>query len=135
LTSDNLTQVFDTIATPVTAILSAEAMSSTEGGTYCNLMGVDAPRDDIKSIFFLAYSAMGRPYIYEGEEWPFAPEDYDVAKRFTVVAEELLEQGKITPHPATVRDGGLEAILAGMEDIKNGKISGEKLVYVIGDER
>ena len=135
MTSDNLTQVFDTIATTTTAKIAADAMSSDKGGIYCNLMGVaDAPREDVKTIFFLGYSALGRPFIYEGAEWPFASDDYDLAKRFAVLAEELLEQGKIKPHPATVRNGGLEAILAGIEDIRHGKISGEKLVYVIADE-
>lgn len=110
-------------------------MSSQKGGIYCNLMGVvDAPRDDVKTVFFLGYSAMGRPFIFEGAEWPFAPDDYELATRFAVLAEELLEQGKIKPHPATVRNGGLEAIPDGIEDIRQGKISGEKLVYVIGDE-
>lgn len=96
-------------------------------------MGVDAPRSDVKSIFFLAYSALGRAFMYEGEEWPFAPDDYDLMKRFAILAEELLEQRKIKPHPATVREGGLEAIPAGMEDLRQGIISGEKLVYVLGE--
>lgn len=97
-------------------------------------MGVELPRADVKSIFFLAYTAMGRSFMYEGAEWPLVPEDYDVAKRFTVLAEALLEQGKIKPHPASVRDGGLAAIPSGIQDIKSGKISGEKLVYIIADE-
>lgn len=103
-------------------------MGSRKGGIYCNLMGVDAPRDDIKSVFFLAYSAMGRPFMYEGEERPLAPEDYEIAKRFTVLAEKLLEQGKIKPHPATVRGGGLAGIPEGVEDLRKGKVSGENLV-------
>ena len=135
MTLDKLTQVFDTIATSATAKISAEAMSSEKGGVYCNLMGVNAPRDDIKSIFFLAYSAMGLPYIYEGENWPLAHDDYNLAKQFVILAEEFLEHGKIKSHPATVRSGGLEAIPAGMDDIKRGVISGEKLVYIIGDEK
>lgn len=98
-------------------------------------MGVDAPRDDIETIFFLAYSAMGRPYIYEGKEWPLVPEDYDLAKRFAILAEDLLEQKLIRPHPASVRDGGLEAIPTGIQDLKEGRVSGEKLVYVLGDEK
>jgi len=127
--------VFDTIATEATAKLSAEAMSSKKGGIYCNLMDINAPREDIKSIFFLAYTAMGRVFSYEGEDWPLVPGDYDIAKQVIVIAEELLEQGKIKSHPATVRDGGLEAIPAGMEYIRHGRISGEKLVYVIVSEQ
>jgi len=134
LTDDDLTHVFDTIATPDTATICAESMSSGKGGVYCNLMGVDAPREDVKSVFFLGYSVSGEAFHFQGQEWPAVPEDYELAKRFGSLAEELLEQRKIKPHPAAVRDGGLEAIMAGLEDMKGGKVSGEKLVYVIGDE-
>jgi len=134
LTSDDLTQVFDTIATLETAKICAESMSSTKGGVYCNLMGVDAPREDVKSIFFLGYSVSGEVFYFQGQEWPASPEDYELVKMFGTLAEELLEKRKIKPHPAAVRAGGLEAILAGLEDMKQGKVSGEKLVYLIGDE-
>jgi hypothetical protein len=113
--------------------MAADAMSST-GGTYVNLMGVDTPRGDIKSIFFLAYTAMGRAYLYEGESWPVVKRDYDLTKRFVLLAEQLFEQGKIRPHPASVREGGIEAIPEGIEYIRQGQVSGEKLVYIIGEE-
>ncbi|KAK9236797.1 protein TOXD [Lipomyces kononenkoae] len=132
-TSDDLTQVFDTIATLETAKISAESMSSRKGGAYCNLMGVDAPREDVKSIFFLGYNAIGEAFYYERKEWPVVPEDYVLAKTFGILAEELLEQGKIQPHPAAVRSGGLGAILSGLEDMKRGKVSGQKLVSIIGN--
>jgi hypothetical protein len=95
-------------------------------------MGVDAPRSDVKSIFFLGYSAFGRPYMFEGQEWPFVENEFEFVKRFVLFMERLLEEGKIKSHPATVREGGLEGIVQGMEDIRLGKISGEKLVYVVG---
>ena len=72
--------------------------------------------------------------MYEGKEWSLVPEDYDLAKRFAVLAEDLLERKLIRPHPASVRDGGLEAIPTGIEDLREGRVSGEKLVYVLGDE-
>ena len=109
-------------------------MASSPGGIYCNLMGVEAPRDDIETIFFLGYTAIGQPFTYEGEDWPLVPEDYELAKRFAILVEDLLEKRMIKTHPATVRDGGLEAISSGMQDIRDGKISGEKLVYIIADE-
>jgi hypothetical protein len=73
---------------------------------------------------------LATPSILE-EEWPVIPEGYDLAKTFVTLAEELLEQRKIKPHPAAVRDDGLEAILAVLENLKQEKVSGEKLVYII----
>lgn len=134
LTSDTLTLVLDTIATPSTAEISTQAMSSSKGGIYCNLMGVDSPRKDVKAVFFLGYTGLGEPYTFSGEEWPVVPEDYELVKKVVALSEGLLREGKIRPHPAAVRAGGLEGILGGMEDLKSKKISGEKLVYVIGKE-
>ncbi|TVY75999.1 Protein TOXD [Lachnellula suecica] len=134
LTADKLTLVLDTIATPETAKISAESMSSGKGGIYCNLMGVDSPRSDVESVFFLGYTALGESYMYGGEEWPVVPEDYELVKKFLTLSESLLEEGKIIPHPSAIRHGGLEGILNGMDDLKNKRVSGEKLVYVIGDE-
>jgi hypothetical protein len=127
--------VLDTIATPQTAKLSAEAMSSSKGGIYCNLMGVDSPREDVKSVFFLGYTGLGEAYIYEGQEWPVVEKDYDFVKRFMGLAEQILADRRIVPHPAGVRSGGLEGILGGLDDLKKKRVSGEKLVYVIGDEK
>lgn len=106
-------------------------MSSGKGGVYVNLMGVDSPRHDVEAKFFLGYTALGRPFRYEGKDWPIVPEDYKVATAFGSLAETLLEQERIKPHPAAVREDGLDGILRGMDDMKSGKISGEKLVYMI----
>jgi hypothetical protein len=126
--------VLDTIDTPETAKLSAEAMSSSKGGIYCNLMGVDSPREDVKSVFFLGYTALGEAYIYDGQEWPIVEKDYEFVKSFMGLAEQILADRKIVPHPAGVRSGGLESIHEGLDDLKQKRVSGEKLVYIIGDE-
>lgn len=49
--------------------------------------------------------------------------------RFSALAGKLLEQGKIQPHPHRVKEGGLEGILQGLQDLREKKVSGEKLVY------
>jgi hypothetical protein len=108
-------------------------MSSKDGGIYCNLMGAEVAREDVTSIFFLGYSISGEPYSLMGEEFPAVPEDFALAAQFSNLAEELLADGSIKAHPASVRAGGLEGIIEGMEEMKRGKISGEKLVYMIGN--
>lgn len=109
-------------------------MSSSKGGIYCNLMGVDAPREDVKSVFFLGYTALGEAYMFDGKEWPVVEKDYEVVRRLMALAEQLLLERKIVPHPAGVRSGGLDGIVRGLDDLKQKRVSGEKLVYVVGDE-
>ncbi len=59
-------------------------------------------------------------------------EKFNSAVRFAGVAEKLLEEGRIKPHPKEVRSGGLEAVLGGIQDVREGVIRGRKLVYTMG---
>lgn len=90
-------------------------------------------RQDVKNIFFLGYSVRGEEFEIEGEVFPAAPEDFELAKKFFVLCERLLEEGKIKNHPVGLRKGGLENVLGGMWEMKEGKYSGEKLVYRVGE--
>jgi hypothetical protein len=54
-------------------------------------------------------------------------------KNWVVVAERLLKEGKWRPHRQEVRKGGFDGILEGMKDMKEGKVSGVKLVYRVAE--
>jgi hypothetical protein len=41
-------------------------MSLRKECVYCYLMGVDAPREDVKLIFFLAYFMIGKAFYFGG---------------------------------------------------------------------
>jgi hypothetical protein len=131
LTKNDLHLVFDTIATPPTAAICADALSSSPGGLYVCLLPVEFPRADVRNDFFLGYTLGGEEFEIEGQVWPAVPEDFELGKKFMSIAEKLLEQGNIQPHPADIRVG-IENILGGMQEMKDGKHSGVKLVYRIG---
>ena len=133
LTQNKLHHVFDTIATSSSAQICADALSSAPDNLYVGLMGVDMPREDVKNVFFLGYSISGEQYEIEGKVWPAVPEDFELGKRFFGLIEKLLENGLIRNHPARVIDGGFSGILEGMRQMKEGKVSGEKLVCRIGE--
>jgi hypothetical protein len=77
---------------------------------------------------FLAYTAFGEAFWFEGEDFAANKEDYDFAVMFTGLVEELLGQRKIKTHP--VRQGvGLEGVLEGLSEMRRGAVSGQKLVY------
>ncbi|KAF2713399.1 GroES-like protein [Pleomassaria siparia CBS 279.74] len=126
-TSDKLTYVFDTISELGSPEISAAAISS-KGGKYSSILPVNKfPRDDVSSNLTLAYTALGEKY---GENFPASETDFKFGVKFWKVAEQLLSEGKIKTHPADVR-GGLEDIPQGLKDLKDGKVSGIKLVYKI----
>jgi hypothetical protein len=128
VTSNKLEKVLDTIATPSSAQICSEAISSN-GGLYVNLMGIDAPRpNDVRNVFFLGYSVIGEPFDDEGLHYPAAPEDFESAKGFIALTEKLLEFGLLKAHPVRVGDG-LEGVLTGMQELRDKKVSGVKLVY------
>lgn len=67
-----------------------------------------------------------------GYEMPVVPEDFVFLKRFTLVAEGLLEDGDIRAHPMRKMDGGIEALMTGLIFLYDGNVSGQKLVYTLG---
>ena len=64
---------------------------------------------------------------------PANEEDAQFMEMFIPIAEKLLAEGKIKVHPPSVRPGGLRGILEGFQDLREGKVSGEKLVYRVAD--
>ncbi|KAL9043947.1 MAG: hypothetical protein Q9214_002883 [Letrouitia sp. 1 TL-2023] len=48
--------------------------------------------------------------------------------------EALIHAGKIRPHPIKLQQGGLDAVIAGVERMQRREISGEKLVYRLDRE-
>ncbi len=131
-TEGKLDTVFDTVALESTAAICAAALGA-DGGLYCNLLGVDCPRPDVKSIFYLGYSLSGEEFIFEGEKYEAQPEDFVFGVKFAEIAERLWFEGKWKPHPQRVERRGLRGLVDGMQQMRDGKVSGEKLVYRVDE--
>jgi hypothetical protein len=87
----------------------------------------------VLSVFFLGYSMSGEAYIFEGEHMEAKPEDLAFGREFYSLAEELWARGKWTPHPQRVEKGGLLDVKDVLRQMREGKVSGEKLVYRVDD--
>lgn len=125
--SGKLKLVFDCIAEHGSEKIAAAAIGS-EGGRYSGLLPgplKDFPRKDVKHGWTLGYTALGEVF---SDKVPAKPEDYEFGVKFWRAAEELLNNGSIKAHPTLVRDG-LEGVPRGLDDLKDGKVSGKKLVY------
>jgi hypothetical protein len=73
----------------------------------------------------LAYTIFG--LLVKSEEQ--GKEDYEFACKFWQLSADLLNSGKLKAHPTEVREGGLAAIPQGLQDLKDLKVRGVKLVY------
>lgn len=131
-TNSTIDKIFDTVSVESSAKICAEAFGP-RGGTYCNLLGIDCPRDDVESIFFLGYDMSGESYKFEGETYPAKLETFQFARKWYTVAEKLWAEGKWKPHPQRVGQGGLAGAIDGMQEMREGRVSGQKLVYLVDD--
>jgi hypothetical protein len=52
---------------------------------------------------------------------------------FYRIAEMFWAQGKWTPHPQRIEEGGLLGICDGLKQMRESKVSGEKLVYRVAE--
>ncbi|KAF2967893.1 hypothetical protein GQX73_g5705 [Xylaria multiplex] len=116
----SITKVLDTVSTAGTAAICAAAFASqldsrrTEDLIYCNLLNIDCPRDDVKSVFFLGYSLSGEFYIFETEQFPAQPEDLQFGKKWMPMAENLWAEGKVKNHPEKIGERGLLGCIGGV---------------------
>lgn len=128
-TKNVLRYAFDTVATENTAKLCSEAMG-TQGGRYTSLSPMPSlPRHDVSNLSTMAFTAVGEAFQIGDANIPAKPEDSAFAIKFTRLAQELLSQGRFRAHPFNVREGGLSGVLDGLQEMRDGKVSGMKLVY------
>lgn len=128
---DNLQHVFDCISTDASAKICADSFGP-QGGKYSSLQPLeDFPRKDVTTKMTVAYTVFGEAFKYGSHEVPAVKADLDFGIVFARLTIALLAEGKLKAHPPDVRPGGLDGILDGLQDMKENKVSGSKLVYQI----
>ncbi|KUJ22383.1 GroES-like protein [Mollisia scopiformis] len=137
-TKDSVTLAFDCIAEGDSPKITVSAMSTSEGGTYSTLLPVPdeqvtAINDKVKNQHTLAYTVVGESFKFGTNEVPAVPADFEEGSKFWELTRELLADGKIKVHrPSVDKYGkGLEGALKGLEAMKAGQVSGEKLVFTM----
>ena len=90
-------------------------------------------RNDIEKKHTSGYTVFGEAFDKLGAHVPAKPKDFEHAKMFWKLTEALFEQGKLKPHPARVGKGGLLGVFDGLQEMREGKVSGVKLVYRVED--
>jgi len=77
----------------------------------------------------LAYTALGEAFTKFGMDFPAFPENYKFAQKAFTVAEGLLAEKKLTVHPVKIGSKGLEGVFEGLQTMREGGVSGVKLVH------
>lgn len=129
-TNDSLHFVLDCFGGQPGTTICAGAISS-KGGQICSIVpGEEYPRkEDVRRDLLLAYKIIGQPWDFFGS-FPATVEDYEFGRMWWGLASELLAEGKVKVHPPRVREG-LEEVIGGLDEMRQGKVSATKLVYKI----
>ena len=125
---------YDTIGEHSSPQICADALSTDkqpngEKPQYCVITGAGMPRKDVDRYHTYGSTALGEPFEKRGNRYEANLQDFEHAKIVSQKAEKLLAERKFKPHRHEERSGGLDGILSGLEDVKNGRVSGVKLVY------
>ena len=136
LTNNTLELAWDCIGSRATASICGVVLA-TENSRYTTLTqaGVQpilaiSPKIDVHAP--LAYSATNEQWSCRGIREPNI-EDYNFAQGFVDLHEKLLRLGRVRPPRTFVNCGGagLQGVLYGLRMLKEGSVSGGKLVYTM----
>ncbi|KAJ0386842.1 hypothetical protein COL922a_003462 [Colletotrichum nupharicola] len=136
-TGDALTLAWDCQSTDESAVIVARALSSSKPSLVGTLLPVDKkkvqevnPNADVQMSLY--YTVFGEEFGYFGKR-DAVPENYEFGKRFWELSRELLAEGKLKPIRVIKNRGGsgLDGVIVGLKELKEGKVSAGKLVYTI----
>lgn len=137
-TNNSLTLAWDCSPTPESTRASALAMSDSQPGVYGALLPVKdealkSANPNVTGGFTMGYTVFGEAFSRHGRDYPAKPEDREFGTAFWQLSGDLLAQGKFKVARTSVNQGGegLEGVLKGLDDLREGKVSGTKLVYTI----
>ncbi len=109
---------------------------SSKGGTITFLLKAameSIRRGDVETKHTSGYSAFGEAFDKLGAHVPAIPENLEHAKRFWRLTERLLAEGRLRPAPVRMGQRGLVGVFDGLQEMREGKVSGEKLVFRLAD--
>ncbi|KAF8596207.1 GroES-like protein [Ceratobasidium sp. AG-I] len=145
-TGNSLRLALDTVSEAATQAICVKSISPTpKDGAPGNVGLVLYPDDTAKSLRkdvtvqnTVIYTVHGRTFSW-GSWWgvgpitEFAPSsvDHDQMALWMPKIEALVNSGTVKPNPVKFWPGGLEAVSEGLQYLREGKVSGEKIVYKV----
>lgn len=135
----DLVHALDTFATEQSQLGCARALSKTQSSKLCTIL---PPNDKVKSVndkveqtFFIGYTLAGQELDFFGIHYSKEYCQQDQQYLFKVISSGvltgLLSKDLLKPNNTAPQTGGLAAIPAGLDRMRKGEVSGEKLTYKI----
>jgi NADPH:quinone reductase-like Zn-dependent oxidoreductase len=132
-TQNSLKYAWDTLGSEQSAKICADALSTEAGCVYGCVLPTKCPRSDVSSISTVMYTMFGEFFAMRGTDFPASSADFEFAKTFMALTERLAAAGKLKTHTEVVGPNGLKGVLDGLDTLKTGKVSGQKLVYRVAE--
>ncbi|GAA5850883.1 hypothetical protein JCM9279_006228 [Rhodotorula babjevae] len=133
-----LRYALDTISEGKTTITAVKAIAQAAGkGKVVTLLGNQDPElkeyaDSVPAEPTLLYTVLGVPFEWPGMKFPAMPEDKRRMEEWCANhLTGLFESGTIKPNPILPFEGGLANVQEGMDYLKAGKQSAQKVVYKV----
>jgi hypothetical protein len=103
------------------------------GGRYCALepvrQAVAAARPSVRASWLMVLTMFGRRVALDGEYARDAsPADRALTASIFAATQILLDAGRIDAHPVKLLDGSWAGLIKGVDMIRTGAVSGQKLV-------
>ncbi|KXX73826.1 Protein TOXD [Madurella mycetomatis] len=132
-TADKLAHALDCVSTKESAEICAAAIGSA-GGAVSYLLPVKHEREDVQVKYTLGYTVFGEYFrVAGGREFAARPEDFEFGRMFWELSERLITDGRIRVHPPEIGKDGLRGVFEGLQAMREGRVSGRKLVYRIDE--
>ncbi|KAH7142759.1 chaperonin 10-like protein [Dactylonectria estremocensis] len=134
-TNNELRYAWDTISIDSSGQICAAGLTTDSSlkPVYGNLLPVRSPRKDVSTITTVMHTVFGRDFMFGKVHMPALQQDFEFAKTFSRITEQLLAQGRLKPHNHLVGKGGLKGVLQGLRDLQEGKVNAAKLVYRVAE--
>lgn len=133
-TKDSLKYAMDCITETGSMKICYTAIG-TKGGQYVALDPFpirNHTRRSVKPSWIIAFTTFNKPINWAR---PFRreakPKDRDFGESWVQLAQKLLDDGAITPHPHEKKAGGLAGVIGGIDQVRKGVGSGSKLVFEV----
>ncbi|KAH6999234.1 putative zinc-binding oxidoreductase ToxD [Ilyonectria sp. MPI-CAGE-AT-0026] len=136
-TKDRLHYAFDCWSEGQSGAICVNAMASSAAPgkklRYGSIQPMELPRKDVQHLETWGNTAYGEDFEVMGTTKLGNPDRYEFATAFFRLAQRLLEEGKLKPHPIQVGKGGLNGVLAGLDELRQERVCAHKLVYRVED--
>lgn len=134
LTAGKLKYAYDCIVDPASVSHCYKALSRT-GGRYVALEMVPDElkvRRAVKATVVLGYEGLGEDVALSGGyESTADPAKKALVEKHYRILQSFLDRGILKTHPTRKLDGGFRGVLEGLQLLRSGSVSGQKLVALV----